>query len=137
VDAAGAFVPKPMADCSGAEIMTEILGHLGFQADAEAILRTSTCIPCMMPFITSQFLRRAPGDRPAPVPAGSRNLGFIGQFCELPRDVVFTVEYSIRSAQVAVGELAGLERRPPAVYQGALDPRVAFKAFMALHDIDA
>ncbi len=137
VDKPGDFIRKPMAACTGAEIMTEIMGHLGFGSDTALVLATSTCIPCMMPYITSQFLPRLPGDRPAPVPKGSRNLGFMGQFCELPDDVVFTVEYSIRSAQAAVAELLDLKRRAPPVYKGALDPRVVYRAFMALHDLDA
>ena len=128
---------KPMAACTGREIMTEILGHLGVSDEASRILETSICIPCMMPFITSQFLPRVKGDRPEVVPEGSRNLAFMGQFCELPDDVVFTVEYSIRSAQTAVYRLLGLKREPPAVYKGAFDPRVLFKAFMAIHDLHA
>jgi oleate hydratase len=48
---------------------------------------------------------------------------------------VFTVEYSIRSAQTAVYALLGLERAPPAVYQGKYDPRVLYKAYRALHDV--
>jgi oleate hydratase len=99
VDKRGDFVKKPMSVCTGREIMTEVLGHLRIEAEASRILETSMCIPCMMPFITSQFLRRAKGDRPQVVPRGSRNLAFMGQFCELPDDVVFTVEYSIRSAK--------------------------------------
>jgi oleate hydratase len=89
----------------------------------------------MMPFITSQFLRRAQGDRPQVVPKGSKNLAFIGQFCEIPEDVVFTVEYSIRSAQTAVCSLLGLNRTPPQVYKGSHDPRVLLSAFLTLHDI--
>jgi oleate hydratase len=135
VDAVGAFVAKPMSDCGGAEIMTEILGHLNLHADRDRILATSTCIPCLMPFITSQFLPRTAGDRPDPIPKGSVNLGLMGQFCELPEDVVFTVEYSIRSAQTAVAELLNLKRRSPPVYKGALDPRVVYQAFRALHDL--
>jgi len=71
--------------------------------------------------ITSQFLRREKGDRPEIVPPGSTNLAFVGQFCELPADVVFTVEYSIRSAQTAVYSLLGLKRRYRAVYKGQYD----------------
>jgi oleate hydratase len=134
-DKPGDFVEKPMSACTGREIMTEILGHLHIGAEAPEILRTSVCIPCMMPFITSQFLRREKGDRPAVVPDGTRNLALIGQFCELSDDVVFTVEYSIRSAQTAVYALLGLNREPPAVYKGKYDPRVLLKAFKALHDI--
>ena len=115
--------------------MREITGHLGIGEHTDEILETCTCIPCMMPFITSQFLRRAKGDRPQVVPEGSNNLAFIGQFCELPEDVVFTVEYSVRSAQAAVGSLLGLSRTPPPVYKGRYDPRVLLKAFLTLHDV--
>ncbi|MDR3515254.1 MAG: oleate hydratase [Azospirillaceae bacterium] len=135
VDMLGDFVKKPMSVCTGREIMTEILGHLGIVAEAPRILETAICIPCMMPFVTSQFLRRRKGDRPQVVPPGSRNLAFMGQFCELPEDVVFTVEYSIRSAQTAVYALLRLKREPPAVYRGSFDPRVLLKAFVALHDL--
>ena len=136
VDKIGDFVKKPMSACTGREIMTEILGHLRLDADAARILETCTCIPCMMPFITSQFLCRSKGDRPQVVPKGSKNLAFIGQFCELADDVVFTVEYSIRSAQTAVYSLLSLDRVPPPVYKGEYDPRVLLKAFLALHDQD-
>jgi len=91
----------------------------------------------MMPFITSQFLPREKGDRPQVLPENSHNLAFMGQFCEMPDDVVFTVEYSVRSAQVAVYGLLDLQRKPPAVYKGKYDPRVLLKAFRALHDIPA
>ena len=137
VDRPGDFVPKPMAACSGREIMTEILGHLRIRTEAAKILESYICIPCMMPFITSQFLPREKGDRPQVLPENSHNLAFMGQFCELPDDVVFTVEYSIRSAQVAVYGLLDLQRKPPAVYKGKYDPRVLLKAFRALHDIPA
>ena len=134
VDKPGTFVKKPMSACTGREIMTEIMGHLRMDADTERILKTCTCIPCMMPFITSQFLRRAKGDRPRVVPERSKNLAFIGQFCELADDVVFTVEYSVRSAQTAAYSLLGLDRTPPPVYKGHYNPRVLLEAFLALHD---
>jgi oleate hydratase len=135
VDGPGNFVHKPMADCSGREIMTELLGHLHLATEAPAILAAAICIPCMMPYVTSEFLPRERGDRPAVTPAGWRNLAFIGQFCELPDDVVFTVEYSIRSAWTAVHSLFEKGHAPPAVYKGAFDVRVLYRDFMALHDI--
>jgi oleate hydratase len=137
VDQPGNFVKKTMSACSGREIMTEILGHLHFDAESAAILANSVCIPCMMPFITSQFLTRGKGDRPAVIPDHTKNLAFVGQFCELPQDVVFTVEYSIRSAQVAVYGLLGLDQAIPSVYHGQFDARVLAKAFVALHDLEA
>ena len=137
VDQPGNFVNKPMSACSGREIMMEVLGHLRIKAEAAAILDTCICIPGMMPFITSQFLPREKGDRPPVLPEGSHNLAFMGQFCEVPDDVVFTVEYSIRSAQLAVYGLLDLQLKPPGVYKGKFDPRVLLNAFRALHDIEA
>jgi oleate hydratase len=68
-----------------------------------------------MPYITSMFMPRKPGDRPLPVPRDSKNLAFISQFVEIPDDVVFTVEYSVRAAQMAVYELLGVDRKVPPV----------------------
>jgi oleate hydratase len=48
---------------------------------------------------------------------------------------VFTVEYSIRSAQMAVYSLLGLERKAPPVYKGQFNPSVLLEAFRALHEI--
>lgn len=135
IDTQGDFMAKPMSACSGEDIMVELLGHLRIEKEANAILASCICIPCMMPFITSQFLPRVAGDRPAVLPDGTHNLAFIGQYCEVLDDVVFTVEYSIRSAQLAVYGLLDLPLKPPAVYKGKFDPRVLLKAFRALHDI--
>jgi oleate hydratase len=111
-DRVGNFVPKPMAECNGAEILRELCGHLRF--DAETV-ESANCIPCRMPYITSMFMPRVRGDRPPPVPCGSRNLAFISQFVEIPDDVVFTVEYSVRAAQMAVYGLLGIDRPIPPV----------------------
>lgn len=137
VDKPGNFVPKPMSQCSGREIMTEILGHLHADAVADQVLKNCACIPCMMPFISSQFLRRGKGDRPLVIPARAKNFAFVGQFCELPDDVVFTVEYSVRSAQTAVYSLLGLKRTAPPVFKGNHNPRILLEAFRALHDVNA
>lgn len=102
-DRPGDYVNKTMAECTGAEILEEVLSHLHFaQADKNTIMAASNCIPCAMPYIVSQFMVRKAGDRPQVVPAGSTNLAFIGQFAEQPDDVVFTVEYSVRCAMTAV-----------------------------------
>jgi len=134
VDQSGDFVKKPMSACAGREILTEILGHLKVEAEAARFLEHANCIPCMMPFITSQFLPCRRGDRPAVVPEGWCNLAFIGQFCELPDDVVFTVEYSVRTAQNAVYALLGLDRTAPDIYKGQHDPQVVYNTFSTLWD---
>lgn len=72
-------------------------------------------------------------DRPAVTPAGSTNLAFIGQFAEVPEDVVFTVEYSVRTAWAAVATLLKLKKGPPPVYHGQYDPRVLVHALETMH----
>jgi oleate hydratase len=132
VDQEGNFVRKKMSECSGEEILTELLGHLRFDAHKALIPKTSNCIPCMMPYITSQFMPRVKGDRPEVKPAGTTNLAFIGQYCEIPDDVVFTVEYSVRSAQTAVFTLLALDKKVSPLYKAQHDPEVLFGATKTL-----
>jgi oleate hydratase len=133
IDKLGDFVKKPMSHCTGEELMIEVMGHLRLIQGADSVLRASNCIPCSLPFITSQFLVRSQGERPAVLPERSRNIAFMGQYCEMPDDVVFTVEYSIRSAQTAVYGLLGLDRMPPEVYKGTHNLRVLLEAYRAMH----
>jgi oleate hydratase len=111
-DRIGNFVAKPMADCTGAEILQELCGHLRFDLQT---VTSANCIPCRMPYITSMFMPRQHSDRPLPVPPSSKNFAFISQFVEIPDDVVFTVEYSVRAAQMAVYQLLEIERKIPPV----------------------
>ena len=112
-DRTGDFVAKPMSQCTGEEILRELCGHLNF--DFDSTFAKSICIPCRLPYITSMFMPRAKGDRPDPVPSISKNLALVSQFVEIPEDVVFTVEYSVRVAQMAVYRLLGIEREIPPI----------------------
>ena len=68
-------------------------------------------IPCMMPYIDSQFQPRKMSDRPKVVPEGSTNFAMISQFVEIPEDMVFTEEYSVRAARIAVYSLLGITNK--------------------------
>jgi oleate hydratase len=129
-DRVGDFVAKPMSECTGAEILQELCGHLNFDLQTVA---TATCIPCRMPYITSMFMPRAKSDRPLPVPRTSKNLAFVSQFVEIADDVVFTVEYSVRAAQMAVYQLLAINREVPPInrHDKALKVKLAalIKAF--------
>ena len=128
-DNIGDFVKKKMGECTGKELLTELLCHWGAEKQIPAIMKTVKVIPCMMPYITSQFLPRVKGDRPEVVPEGSRNLAFLGQFTEIPDDCVFTVEYSVRSAIMAVYKLLGItDKTPPEIYPSKDDVHVVIKA---------
>ena len=132
-DRIGDFVKKPMSECSGKEILIELFQHLELGNKAQPIIDAAICIPCMMPFITSQFMPRIKGDRPDVVPLGAKNFAFIGQFCEIPDDVVFTVEYSVRSAQMAVYALLGIDKPIPPVFKGQHDVGVLLNAFKTMY----
>jgi oleate hydratase len=66
------------------------------------------------------------------VPEGSTNFGFLGQFAELLKETIFTIEYSIRSAREAVAILRDTGRPPPPVYQGQHDPQALYGALKVL-----
>lgn len=126
-DAEGNFVKKKMADCTGEDLLREAYMHLHFEQNFDELMRHSRAIPCMMPYITSQFMPRVKGDRPDVFPQGSENLAFVGQFCEARDDTVFTVEYSVRTAKMAVNALAG-GGEPPPMYKSWRDPQVLYRA---------
>jgi len=130
--AKGDFVKKRMVDCTGEEILTEVLYHLNFKDDMKKILKTSICIPCILPFTTAQFLTRAKGDRPANIPEGSTNLALLGQFCEIADDVVFTMDYSVRGAQTAVYKFLNLNKTVTPIYKGQYDVRVLLNSALEM-----
>jgi len=127
-DNRGNYVKKKMSDCSGKEILEELCGHLGFTKDTQAILKSAICIPVFMPYITSQFMPREKTDRPLVVPKGSKNLAFIGQYVEIPNEIVFTVECSVRSAKIAVKKLLKLNSKILPLHQ----KKYKFKCFYNL-----
>ncbi len=83
-DEIGEFVKKRMDQCSGAEILEEVLRHLRFDEQLDAIMASSICVPCYMPYVNNVWLPWSRGDMPPPVPEGATNLGLIGQYVDMP-----------------------------------------------------
>jgi oleate hydratase len=121
----GDYIKKPMHECTGEEIMTEVLYHLGLLDMKNELLAHTSVTTCMMPYINSQFMPRKVTDRPRGVPEECTNLGFIGQYVEVKDDAVFTVETSVRTAMEAVYALTKLDRDVPEVYPSRFDIRCA------------
>ena len=127
-DITGDYVEKTMDECTGAEILDELLGHLGFEDIDNHVRRTTKITTVQMPYIDAQFLRRVVEDRPLVVPEGAQNYAFLGQFTEIRGGVIFTVEYSVRSAMMAVYHHFGVDKEIPPIYHGLADPKVAWSA---------
>jgi oleate hydratase len=128
----GNFVKKKMSECNGNEILTELCHHLGFGKKLPKILKTSACIPCILPYITSQFSPREKSNRPQVIPENSHNFACIGQYCEIPDGIVFTVEHSVQSAQIAVYGLLDLKKKPTRIYKGQYHPKIIYRAIKSV-----
>ncbi len=134
-DKIGNHIPKKMSECSGKEILQELFYHLRITKLMDPIIQSDkliNVIPTAMPFIDSLFMPRAKGDRPLVIPKRTKNFAFLGQFTEIEDDCVFTVEYSVRSAQEAVYGLFECGKKPIPVYVGAHNPIAMMKAAQAI-----
>jgi len=136
-DRIGNYIKKKMSECTGEEILEELWYHLKIQELMKPVMQKGkviNCIPVSMPFIDSLFMPRARGDRPFVIPKGSENFAFLGQFTEVKDDCVFTVEYSVRTAQEAVYGFFDCDKEPIPVYVGAHNPIAMMKAAQAISE---
>ncbi len=133
-DRKGNFVKKKMSECTGAEMLEELYYHLKIQDLMKPVTEAGkvNCIPVAMPFVDSLFMPRTLGDRPDVIVKGATNFAFLGQFAEAPKDCVFTVEYSVRTAQMAVYGLFESDKEVHPVYASAHNPRYLAAALKAI-----
>jgi len=134
-DREGNYVKKKMSECTGAEILEELWYHLKIQELMHPVVEAGkviNCIPVAMPFVDSLFMPRTLGDRPQVIPEGAENFAFMGQFAEVEKDCVFTVEYSVRCAQMAVYGHFETGKEVIPVYDSIHNPVVLMKAAKAL-----
>jgi oleate hydratase len=134
----GKFVNKPFIEMTGREMLEETLGFLeeadhraeSIATKREEIMKSVVnVVPAHMPYASALFNRRSVGDRPLVVPKHSKNLAFISQFAEMPFDMVFTEQYSVRCAQVAVYHFLGIpESKLTPLHHYEKDPRVLARA---------
>jgi oleate hydratase len=128
LDTRGDHVPVTLPRANGRQLIEEVIGQLGLERGAGIVRATTSTATVLLPYAGSPLAPRSPGDRPDPVPAGARNFAFLGQYVEIPGEVAFSMEYSVRSAMHAVYGLLGVDREIPAIYNALLDPDAARRA---------
>ena len=135
-DKPGDYIKKPMRECTGKDICMEWLYHLGVPENEieDMAEHSANTVPVMMPYIDAFFMPRAIEDRPKVVPDGAVNFAFLGQFAELPRDTIFTTEYSMRTGMEAVYTLLNVDRGVPEVWGSVFDIRALLDATVKLRD---
>ncbi len=135
-DKPGDYIKKPMRECTGKEICMEWLYHLGVPENEieDMAEHSANTVPVMMPYIDAFFMPRAIEDRPKVVPDSAVNFAFLGQFAELPRDTIFTTEYSMRTGMEAVYTLLNVDRGVPEVWGSVFDIRALLDATVKLRD---
>jgi len=133
MDKPGDPIKKPMPECTGKEILAEMCFHLGLIDQIDEIINATKVRTALMPYITSQFMPLASGDRPRVVPKGGTNIAGLGQFVETNNDVVFTLESSVRTARIGVYSLLGVKKQVPDIYPGQYDIRRILRAMRSLN----
>ena len=123
-----------MSDCYGREILGEVWYQLKVPDLLNPVVEAGkvNCSPVAMPFIDSLFMPCAKGDRPEVIPENATNFAFLGQFAEVADDCVFTVEYSVRTAQTAVYGFFDTEREVIPVHDSAHNPLVLIEAMRSI-----
>ncbi|WP_181762935.1 oleate hydratase [Rhodococcus spelaei] len=137
----GEYVRKTVMDMTGREMLEEALGHLEHLDATGALAKRRdeimgtvvNSIPSFLPYASALFNRRAVGDRPLVVPKNSKNLAFVSQFAEIPFDMVFTEQYSVRCAQIAVYHFLGLpDSKLTKMHHYEKDPKILAKAAVTM-----
>ena len=133
-DRKGNYINKAMAECTGKEMLEEMWYLLKIPELMNPVMVSGkiNCIPVAMPFVDSLFMPREIGDRPDVLPKGATNFSFLGQFAEAPKDCVFTVEYSVRTAQMAVYGLFETGKEVMPVYDSIHKPEFLIRAVQSI-----
>lgn len=137
MDKPGDHIKKTMPECTGNEILAEMCFHLGLIDRIDEIVAATKVRTSLMPYITSQFMPRASGDRPRVVPEGTTNIACLGQYVETNNDVVFTLESSVRTARIGAYRLLGVKKQVPDIHPGQYDIRRLLRATRSLNSDEA
>lgn len=107
----GDYIDKPMIISSGAEILFELVKHMGLEDRWEEINEDIiNVIPCVMPYATASSLPYFGNEKPLIISDKNSNFAFIGQFAKLGCGISYSSEYATRTAREAAYRLTGTRK---------------------------
>ncbi|GEM_PF-235253 len=119
----GKYTDKEMCYSSGAEILFELVKHIGIEDMWDEITKDIVnVIPCAMPYATAAALPYYDDGKPIIVKDSCANMAFIGQFAKLGAGISNSSEYAVRTAREAAYRLTGTKKSstpPPKAMMGA------------------
>ena len=109
--AEGRFIDKALRYASGAEILFEIVKHLGIEDRWDDMTEDIiNVIPCALPYAGASALPYSDEEKPISVKDKGCNFAFIGQFTKLGSGISSSSEYAVRTAREAAYRLTGTKK---------------------------
>lgn len=125
----GKYTDKEMRYSSGAEILFELVKHMGIEDMWDEITKDIVnVIPCAMPYATAASLPYYDGGKPIIVNNSCANIAFIGQFAKLGAGISNSSEYAVRTAREAAYRLTGTKKSSTPPSKTVMGSYILFKA---------
>ncbi|WP_434311525.1 oleate hydratase [Hominifimenecus sp. rT4P-3] len=130
----GKYVQKPMKDCTGREIVDEVLSCLRWQEIWEKVQEEVIgCTLTRKPYARAAFSPHGMADRVSILPDPEGNLAFAGWFSDLPEETAGSEECQVRAARTAVYGLLRVEKEVLPVTLYRKDAKILAKALYAIY----
>ena len=111
-DKTGNYINKSMTNCTGEDIIIELLYHLHLIDKKEEFLRDIiNVIPHIIPYVDIDLNQMKINNLLEVVPRGSTNFAMINELVYMPEDIVVTEEYSVSYAKNAVYTLFNVDNK--------------------------
>lgn len=124
----GNYIKKEPHECTGRELLAEMLYHFGIVDHLDEIAKESKINFYNEPYVVSHWQPRKIGDRPDVVPKGSTNFALLGEYVEIPETSTYMVDYSTQSAMMGVYTLLNVDKKVPEPHVTYHNPFVLLKA---------
>lgn len=124
----GNYIKKEPQECTGKELLAEMLYHFGIVDHLDEIAKESKLNFYNLPYVVSHWQPRKIGDRPNVVPKGSTNFALLGEYVEVPESSTYMVDYSTQSAMMGIYTLLNVDKKIPPVHATYYNPYELLKA---------